>query len=130
MDEQEPQGRLNVSDERLEEIKKKLAAGEHIDLTPDEVANIEQQTGEEIADPYGDIADLPIAYDDAGVEELDPAMLAAAYAQAAQKRSAQIKAMMRASGRGSVYTKKAYDKDKARKRNKLAKNSRKKNRKR
>lgn len=129
MDEQEPKGLLNVSDERLEEIKTKLAAGEQIDLTPDEVANIEQQTGEEIADPYGDIAELPIAYDAASAEELDPESLARAYEIGANKRAAAIKAMMRSSGRGSAYTKKTYDKAKRDKRNKMIKKSRKKNRK-
>ncbi len=113
---------LNVSDERLEEIKAKLAAGEEVNLTKEEEASI-------VPPAYPELGDLPIAFDDKGVEELDPDMLARAYEEAARKRAAQIKAMMRASGRGSMYTKKSFSKSKRDARKKLEKKSRKKNRK-
>ncbi len=122
MDEREPRGKLNVSEERLEEIKAKLAAGEEVNLTEEEEASI-------LPPDYPDLGDLPIAFDDKGVEELDPDMLARAYEEAARKRAAQIKAMMRASGRGSMYTKKSFSKTKRNARKKLEKKSRKKNRK-
>lgn len=110
---------LNVSPERLAEIERLLTEGKEVNLTEEEQTSIDPNN------EYPELGDLPITYDAKTAEELDPTMLAQAYAVAAQKRAAQVKSMKPASS----FTKKSYNKAKQRKKDKVIKQSRKKNRK-